>query len=278
MQTKTDHEMPDTLVIKTRILTIFVNYVHSEIVETYVHRLSPSLTFYISSGAGNAGECLSKVRAQRGVRHMLRKLAIGAAVVSGLVMVSVTSATAYTIQRACPAHSIGVVTGAIAGACDLGTVNNDNPLPGQVNTDNMFGTNTWSFLGKVEGLATGADGDLSIVGDGQSGSWSISLANFWATHQQAMLVLKGGNGQGIEPQVYVGYLLQLGTLAGTYTTPFEKNNPTNISHATLYAVTGTGPPGGPSPVPIPAIFPIFAAVMGLFGFVGWRRRRAAATA
>ncbi|MCA9209259.1 MAG: hypothetical protein KDA55_12925, partial [Planctomycetales bacterium] len=25
-----------------------------------------------------------------------------------------------------------------------------------------------------------------------------------------------------------------------------------------------------SPVPIPAIFPIFAAVMGLFGFVGWR--------
>jgi len=34
----------------------------------------------------------------------------------------------------------------------------------------------------------------------------------------------------------------------------------------------------PSPVPIAAIFPIFAVVMGLFGFVGWRRRRAAATA
>jgi len=31
-----------------------------------------------------------------------------------------------------------------------------------------------------------------------------------------------------------------------------------------------------SPVPIPAIFPIFAAVMGLFGIVGWRRRRRAA--
>ena len=34
--------------------------------------------------------------------------------------------------------------------------------------------------------------------------------------------------------------------------------------------------GTVSPVPIPAIFPIFAAVMGLFGFVGWRRRRRAA--
>ena len=33
-----------------------------------------------------------------------------------------------------------------------------------------------------------------------------------------------------------------------------------------------------SPVPIPAIFPIFAAVMGLFGFVGWRRRRKLAVA
>lgn len=34
--------------------------------------------------------------------------------------------------------------------------------------------------------------------------------------------------------------------------------------------------GGPvSPVPIPAIFPIFATMMGLFGIVGWRRRRRA---
>ena len=41
-------------------------------------------------------------------------------------------------------------------------------------------------------------------------------------------------------------------------------------------ITGPGP--GPSPVPIPAIFPLFAAIMGLVGFVGWRRRRTAATA
>ena len=33
---------------------------------------------------------------------------------------------------------------------------------------------------------------------------------------------------------------------------------------------------GPSGVPIPAIFPIFAAVIGLFGWFGWRRRRKAA--
>jgi len=38
-------------------------------------------------------------------------------------------------------------------------------------------------------------------------------------------------------------------------------------------------PAQVSPVPVPAIFPIFAAVMGLFGFVCWRRRcRIAATA
>jgi len=33
-----------------------------------------------------------------------------------------------------------------------------------------------------------------------------------------------------------------------------------------------------SPVPIPSVFPIFAAIMGLLGFLNWRRRRATAAA
>jgi len=43
----------------------------------------------------------------------------------------------------------------------------------------------------------------------------------------------------------------------------------------IRVITVSQASSGPSPVPIPAIFPIFAAVMGLFGFVGWRKRRRA---
>ena len=128
------------------------------------------------------------------------------------------------------------VSGALG--CELGSTNNDKPIPDRVNLDLMFGFADWAAAGKVDPAATGSNGSLSIIGDNISGTFSVTAA-LSATILQYMLVLKDGKDT---PPVYVGYLL--GSLAGSYLTPFINLTPNpdtykGISHISLY-VRDTG--------------------------------------
>lgn len=144
----------------------------------------------------------------------------------------------------------------------LGNTNNDQPAPETVNQDSVFGFNDWAEVQD--------DTDVS----GTSGEWSTTVN--LAAYTDVMIVLKGGNGNGIDPSNYVAYRAPILTnessgsdyyFSGTWDSPFEKNGPTDVSHYTIYAR------GQTSPVPIPAAAWLFgSALIGMVG-VGARRKR-----
>ncbi|QEG34227.1 PEP-CTERM sorting domain-containing protein [Bythopirellula goksoeyrii] len=120
--------------------------------------------------------------------------------------------------------------------CETGSTNNDNPIPGQVNADTMFGFSDWVFAEKFEFPVVDEDIDigLTITGGDISGTWSIN--NVWGSFQDIMLILKGGSGNNTQEE-YVGYLLVTGDTSGAYTTPFfnaNNGNAKEISHVSAY--------------------------------------------
>jgi len=156
-------------------------------------------------------------------------------------------------------------------SCQVGSVNNDNPLPGQVNADAMFGFSDWSFAEKQKWDAAWVNDDesvdigLSLVGNGLAGTWSIN--NIWGNISHLMLVFKGGAGN-TTPDDYVGYLIVNGAIAGTYNTPFVQTNNNakakNISHVTAYY-------RGAAQVPEPVLLSLVG--LGLTSAVVRRRRK-----
>ena len=162
-----------------------------------------------------------------------------------------------------------------SSGCQFGSFNNDQPDPINVNLDNMFGHNDWVGIGAELALA-GSNGSLTITGNATSGTFSV-LSSLASLYGEFMLVLKGGNGQNIVPDVYVGYLLS--GLSGTYLSPFINVNSrgpdsyAGISHWQLYA--RGEPDTGPGEVPVPAALPLlFSGLLGL-GVLGRFRRRSA---
>ena len=172
--------------------------------------------------------------------------------------------------------------------CQVGTTNNDQPDPIQVNADNMFGHNDWVGVG-TELAAAGNNGALTITGNTISGNFSI-LSSLASVYGEFMLVLKGGASDNTVPNTYVGYLLS--GLSGSYLTPFMLIKPEEcetkrgvttcknpkdeykaISHWQLYA--RGEPDTGPGEVPVPAALPLlFSGLLGL-GVLGRLRRRSA---
>lgn len=122
----------------------------------------------------------------------------------------------------------------------IGTTNNDSPIPGQVNADQMFGFSDWVFAEKLNFPSSpeeSIDIGLTVVGGEESGTWAIN--NVWGAYADVMLVLKGGSGNNTQP-TYVGYRLVQGDTAGTYATIFANatgggaGNPKEISHISAY--------------------------------------------
>lgn len=119
--------------------------------------------------------------------------------------------------------------------CELGSTNNDtlggDPALYQVNVDEMFGFDDWIFAQKDEfgDGEVAIDIGLTIIGDGESGTWSID--DIWDGISDLMLVFKGG--AGAEPPTYVGYWIETGATSGTYLTPFGPDA-REISHISAY--------------------------------------------
>ncbi len=217
---------------------------------------------------------------------MSMKHTVGAALL-GFSLLFGGSASAATC--AADASYLLSVTGDDSGSnsgCFLGTTNNDglnvNAPPNgtlQVNLDGAFGGG-WSFSGKLfDGAEEKIDIDAAVAaGSNQaSGTWSV-ISTFFSTYKELMIVLKGGNGQGIVPGEYVGYLITSddGT-TGRYATPFSKNGATNISHISFY-VRGDGDNGGGGgigQIPLPAGFPLMLAGFGVMALVARRKARKA---
>ena len=212
------------------------------------------------------------------VRMLARSLLVaGALGFSALVPVGTAGAgTACTV----PANDLDNnlndnVEGALG--CELGTDNNDQPGPTQVNADAMHGFTDWVDIGNELG-APGSDGGLTITGSVIAGTYSISNA-IWSMYDHFMLVFKDGKG---DPPFYVGYLL--GLQDGDFLTPFLNikvcdNNQTGpcterkgISHWQLYA--GGDPIIDPDPIPLPGA--VWFLLSGLAGLAAIGRARAKA--
>lgn len=112
------------------------------------------------------------------------------AVCFGILTLGGVASAATSLCDATTASKLTINSG-----CELGSADNDNPLPGQVNSDEFFGYDNWEYLAKDEDLA------IASVDDGTNpinfaigvGSWSVS-GDAYNVYDQLMIVLKGPNG------------------------------------------------------------------------------------
>ena len=124
-----------------------------------------------------------------------------------------------------------------ASGCELGSVNNDSPIPGQVNADEMFDITTWQLLAasgdtNYTSATICADPDSEAPGTCDNSTGWV----YPSDAESIMLVLKDGSG---EPDVYVGYLLDGFPSIIDILSPFlndnkEEGGAKEISHWNLY--------------------------------------------
>ena len=147
---------------------------------------------------------------------------------------------------------------------------NDNPMPGVVNTESFFGITDWEFDGKWNSSDTGFvdTSDLfDFYGGGASGSFTYTGSD---SIEDIMFIFKDGAGTNL-----VGYLVTADD--GTYNTPFTKlpfpltggSTVKNVSHISVYYRDGDGGTP-PSQIPEPGTLLLLGA--GLAG-LGLARRR-----
>jgi hypothetical protein len=195
---------------------------------------------------------------------------------AGLLAFAATPASAVStvcdLSGSPPLSNAFIATGIdVYASCEVGdpSARGGNDSADQVNLDTMFGLSDWVNLGRVEG-GSGTGGILTNFDSGGmlSGTWSFA-SSVWAGFANIMLVLKDGNAPTTIPNSYVGYLLVFGDFDGLWQSPFTNSNGTTqkqLSHMTAYG----------SVIPLPAALPMFLLALGGLGFVGRRRRQAAA--
>ncbi|HEX9858708.1 MAG TPA: VPLPA-CTERM sorting domain-containing protein [Paracoccaceae bacterium] len=217
---------------------------------------------------GTASELLSAGRWLGGIEMFdLKKLATltAAALIAGVTWSSSASAASVACDTLAP-DVTNMVTPNI-GCEALTSADNDSNAA----VSGMFGVTDWMQIAKVDPVP-GTDGGLTIGGDEQEGTWSISGA-ILAAYESIMLIFKGGD-QAL-PTAVVGYLIN--TSPGVYTSPFYDIQPggplagtfriKDISHISLYVAN-------PSPIPLPAAGILLIGALGGLGLL--RRRRKAA--
>lgn len=153
---------------------------------------------------------------------------------------------------------------------------NDNPMPGVVNTESFFGITDWLFDGKWDSSKSGfvdSSGLFDFGGNGVSGTFNYVGPN---SIGDIMFIFKDGAGTNL-----VGYLMTADD--GTYATPFTKlpfpltggSLVKDVSHISVYYRNGDGDGDGgggtpPSQIPEPGMLLLLGA--GLAG-LGLARRR-----
>jgi hypothetical protein len=150
-----------------------------------------------------------------------------------------------------------------------------------------------------EGVLCSDNGGLTISGDGTSGSYGVNPFTVqWAgtlnnTDRDDMVTAGTLTGYQDDPfngppGGYDDWLFTQPLVIGDGTWYFftgtsccidQMNVPVEVTLSGIGSVDpGTGPGGvnNPSPVPLPAAFPLLAVGLGAFGLVGWRRRKSEA--
>ena len=126
---------------------------------------------------------------------------------------------------------------------------NDNPMPGFVNTEAFFGINNWLYDGKWDNLEASSGNDSSayfnFTGGNQSGTYSyVGPASGL---DKIMFIFKDGADTNL-----VGYLV--GMTSGNYASPFTEppfdfqvaTTTKNISHISVYYTASSSTNGGGS--------------------------------
>jgi len=140
---------------------------------------------------------------------MLRKFAAAACVSLG----TLAYGSAGAAVLACPPNISSVVSGTAACQYTLDAANDDvSSVPFTVNQQGFFSFTDWEFDSRIFDSPTGAGG--------QGGTWDITSI-FESSWTDVMLIFKGGASEGFDVNGLVGYLLDDGTLSGTWETPFR---------------------------------------------------------
>ena len=130
---------------------------------------------------------------------------------------------------------------------------------GYLNDDDLFGTQTWSLLGKSD-TANDPVTDISGVKDG---AWGLS----GSYTGDIVVSIKAGNGYSMYffddvSQVSGGFFNTSGTLN-------NGGNQPNLSHLTVFTAAGGLNPGT---VPEPSTYAMFGAAFLILGITGYRSR------
>ena len=199
--------------------------------------------------------------------EVVKKDMLNMKTIMGLTLTGILAGLSLQAQ-AVPAtcDSLGIQNNVSPSAgCQIGTTNNDNPLPDQVNEDQMFGFTDWIFGEKAFDDAEEIDVGFEVDGNGKMGTWLLD-GSIWELYANVLLILKGGSGN-TTPPFYVGYLIEEGSTSGSYLSPFSNNGrPKDISHLTVY-VRGDGDTQVPEPTTLALIG------LGLVGIAYLRARR-----
>jgi len=140
------------------------------------------------------------------------------------------------------------------------------------------------------GIVTSPNGTPALLGNGTTSGGSLLASQWTATFAslQNSVSIDLGDFGGDQDIVYLTAFnasnIQIGTVSQTLAIGFNGMVRLNLTVPDIKSIRfgQSNDPGGIfadnltfSPVPIPAVLPVFAAAVGFLGFIGWRTRRRA---